>query len=161
MIDNFPLFHFAFVRNYAGRDPARWSHLVGDRGRTAWEGLAVARVCLLHSAQIKRALGISGILTSESGWRCRASGEEKGAQIDLVIERADRVVNVCEMKFSSGEYEIDAEEARKLRNRIEAFRRENGTKGGIHLTFVTPYGVKRNKYWSLVQSEVTLEDLFA
>ena len=65
------------------------------------------------------------------------------------------------MKFASGEYEIDAEEARKLRNRIEAFRRGTGTKCGIHLTFVTPYGVKRNKYWSLVQSEVTLDDLFA
>lgn len=78
-----------------------------------------------------------------------------------MIERADHVVNVCEMKFSSGEYEIDADEARKLRNRVEAFRRETGTKGGIHLTFVTPYGVKRNKYWSLIQSEVTLDDLFA
>ena len=78
-----------------------------------------------------------------------------------MIERADHVVNVCEMKLSSGEYEIDADEARKLRNRVEAFRRETGTKGGIHLTFVTPYGVKRNKYWSLIQSEVTLDDLFA
>ena len=161
LIDNFTLFHFAFVRNYSGRDPSRWSHLVGDRGRSAWGGIAFERVCLLHSAQIKRALGISGILTSESGWRSRPSDTGKGAQIDLVVERADRVVNVCEMKFASGEYEIDAEEARKLRNRIEAFRRGTGTKYGIHLTFVTPYGVKRNKYWSLVQSEVTLDDLFA
>ena len=149
------------MRNYSGRDPSRWSHLLGDRGRSAWEGIAFERVCLLHSAQIKRALGISGILTSESGWRSRPSDTGKGAQIDLVVERADRVVNVCEMKFASGEYEIDAEEARKLRNRIEAFRRGTGTKYGIHLTFVTPYGVKRNKYWSLVQSEVTLDDLFA
>ena len=161
LIDNFTLFHFAFVRNYAGRDPARWSHLIGDRGRSAWEGIAFERVCLLHSAQVKKSLGISGILTSESEWRCRSSASGKGAQIDLVIERADHVVNVCEMKFSSGEYEIDADEARKLRNRVEAFRRETGTKGGIHLTFVTPYGVKRNKYWSLIQSEVTLDDLFA
>jgi hypothetical protein len=64
------------------------------------------------------------------------------------------------MKFCGGEYEIDAEEAERLRNRIETFRRETGTRGGIHLTFVTPFGVKRNKYWNMVQSEVTLDCLF-
>ena len=77
-----------------------------------------------------------------------------------MIGRADNVANICEMKFARDEYEIDAEEAAKLRNRIEAFRRETDYRGSIHLTFVTPYGVKRNKYWNMVQSEVTLDDLF-
>ena len=77
-----------------------------------------------------------------------------------MISRADNVVNICEMKFAKGEYEIDAEEAARLRNRKEAFVRETGFRGGVHLTFVTPYGVKRNKYWNMVQSEVTLDDLF-
>lgn len=160
LLDNFTLFHFAFLRNYSGRDPARWSHLIGDRGRSAWEGLAFERVCLQHSAQIKRALGISGILTSESEWRCKPSENGKGAQIDLVIERADRVTNICEMKFASGEYEIDAEEALALRNKISAFVRETGTRNACHLTFVTTYGVRANKHSGIVQSQVTLDDLF-
>ena len=70
------------------------------------------------------------------------------------------MTNLCEMKFCNGEYEIDAKEAERLRNRVETFRRETGMRGGIHLTFVTPFGIKRNKYRNLVQSEVTLDDLF-
>jgi len=127
-----------------------------------WQGLAFERVCLEHARQIKKALGVAGVATSVSSWRLPGDGAGRhGAQIDLVISRADNVTNLCEMKFCQDEYGIDAEEAGKLRKRVEAFRRETGTKGGIHLTFVTPYGVKRNKYWNLVQSEVTLDDLFA
>ena len=160
LIDNLTLFHFAFVKDYTGRDPERWAHLIGDRRRSTWEGLAFERVCLQHSAQIKRALGISGILTAESGWRSRSRGTGKGAQIDLVIERADRVANLCEMKFVSGEYEIDASEAKALRNKMTAFARETGFRGTCHMTFVTTYGVCANKHSGLVQSQVTMDDLF-
>lgn len=160
LIDNLTLFHFAFVKDYSGRDPDRWSHLIGDRKRSTWEGLAFERVCLQHTAQIKRALGISGILTSESEWRSRSPDGGKGAQIDLVIERADRVANLCEMKFASGEYEIDVDEAAVLRNKATAFARETGFRGACHVTFVTTYGVRANKHSGIVQSQVVMDDLF-
>lgn len=83
-----------------------------------------------------------------------------GAQIDLLIERRDRIINICEIKFSSEEYIIDKDYDLKLRNKIEAFRRNAKTKYGLQLTMITTYGVKTNKYSSIMGSQVTLEDLF-
>ncbi|MBP5545505.1 MAG: ATP-binding protein [Kiritimatiellae bacterium] len=161
LIDNYTLFFFQFVQGRSGRDSAFWSHMLHDSRRTAWEGLAFERVCLRHSAQIKAALGISGIETKESAWRCSSRDPDvKGAQIDLVIERADRVVNLCEMKFCSEQFSIDAGYAASLREKVGAFKRETGTRANCHLTFVTTYGLRRNKYSSIAQSEVTLDDLF-
>ena len=161
LVDNYTLFYFKFVKENTDGDESFWSHFNATPACAAWEGLAFERVCLAHIDRIKAALGISGVATKVASWRSR-KGDDKtsAAQIDLVIGRADNVANICEMKFTRGEYEIDAEEAARLRNRIEAFRRETDYCGSIHLTFVTPYGVKRNKYWNMVQSEVTLDDLF-
>ena len=161
LTDNYTLFYFKFIRENAGGDESFWSHFKGTPACSAWQGLAFERVCLMHIDRIKSALGIAGVASSVASWRCREEGDGgHGAQIDLVISRADNVANVCEMKFTRREYEIDAEEAERLRNRTELFKRKTGFHGGTHLTFVTPYGVKRNKYWNLVQSEVTMDDLF-
>ena len=161
LIDNYTLFYFQFVKGYVGRDEHRWSNMAHDQRRVAWEGLAFERVCLQHSQQIKAALGISGVETSESSWRCVSRDPDvRGAQIDLVIERGDRIVNLCEMKFASEKYAIDAAYATNLREKIGAFRRETGTRGNCHLTFVTTYGLRRNSHSGMVQSEVTLDDLF-
>ncbi len=161
LVDNYTLFHFQFVRGYSGRDPSRWSHMARDARRMTWEGLAFERVCLQHSEQIKAALGISGVETSESAWRCVSRDPDiQGAQIDLVIERADRVVNLCEMKFSSEQFAITADYAAKLREKVGAFKRETGTRANCHLTFVTTYGLRRNANSAMVQSEVTMDDLF-
>lgn len=161
LTDNYTLFYFKFIKGNTDGDAAFWSHYSGTSACAAWEGLAFERVCLAHIDRIKAALGISGVAAKVASWRYRGNEEGlRGAQIDLVISRADNVVNICEMKFTCGEYEITADEAERLRNRIEAFRRETGFRGGIHLTFITPYGVRRNKYWNMVQSEVTLDDLF-
>ena len=123
--------------------------------------LGVIHDCLQHSRQIKVALGISGVETSESAWRCVSRDPDvRGAQIDLVIERGDRVVNLCEMKFASEKFAIDAEYASRLREKIGAFRRETSMRGNCHLTFVTTFGLRRNSHSGMVQSEVTLDDLF-
>ena len=161
LVDNYTLFYFKFVQGYSGRDAERWTHMVHDQVRVVWEGLAFERLGLLHSRQIKAALGISGVETTESAWQCKSDDSgNKGAQVDLVIERGDRVTNLCEMKFASSEYVIDADAAAALREKIAAFKRETGTRNTCHVTFVTTYGVKRNKHSGIVQSEVTLDDLF-
>ncbi len=161
LIDNYTLFYFQFVHGYSGRDPSRWSHMVRDARRVSWEGLAFERVCLQHTAQIKAALGIAGVETHESAWRC-GPGENgaRGAQIDLVIQRADRVVNLCEMKFCSERFAIDAAYAENLREKIGAFKRATRTRDNCHLTFVTTYGLLRNAHSAMVQSEITLDELF-
>lgn len=162
LIDNYTLFYFKFLRNYTGRDENRWEHLANSQVRVVWEGLAFERVCLQHSRQIKRALGISGVATNESAWRSSPCADgDRGAQIDLVIERGDHVTNLCEMKFSSEEYSITSDESDSLRNKIAAFKRETGTRNACHLTFVTTYGLHKNKNSGLVQSQVTMDDLFS
>ena len=161
LIDNYTLFYFQFVQGYAGHDEHRWTNMVHDQRRLTWEGLAFERVCLQHSRQIKAALGISGVETSESSWRCVSDDPDvRGAQIDLVIERGDHVVNLCEMKFASEQFTIDADYAARLREKVGAFKRETGTRDNCHLTFVTTYGLCRNSHCGIVQSEVTLDDLF-
>ena len=162
LIDNFTLFYFKFVRDYKGRDAQHWQHLVKDPGKIAWEGLAFERVCLLHSREIRTALGIAGVAADESAWfrRSDATADVRGAQIDLVIERADRIVNLCEMKFSSEPYVIDQDEAENIRHKVMAFKENTKTKNACHVTFVTCYGVARGKYTSVVQSQVVMDDLF-
>lgn len=101
------------------------------------------------------------MLTTAFGWRHSAAGDgDEGAQIDLLIDRADGVINICEMKFCGEPYAITAEDDAAMRRRREVFRRETGTRKAIHVTYVTPFGLKRNAYSNDVQSEVKLDDLF-
>ena len=126
--------------------------------RVAWMGYAFEQVCMLHIPQIKKALGISGMLTEASSWM-GSDGVEKG-QIDLVIDRRDRVVNLCEMKFSTGPFDITKAYSEKLRNRMSLFRSVTKTTKSLANTFVTTYGVKNGKYSGIVSSQATMDDLF-
>ncbi|MBQ9042283.1 MAG: ATP-binding protein [Eggerthellaceae bacterium] len=114
---------------------------------------------ITFTRQIKNALGISGVETSESAWQSGKSNP--GAQVDLVIDRADGIVNLCEMKFSNAEFSIDKSYDEALRNKLSAFRLETGTKKALHVTLVTSNGLAHNKYWNTVQNEITADDLFA
>lgn len=100
-------------------------------------------------------------MSSAYSWRFRADGENRGAQIDLVIDRDDGVVNLCEMKYSSEPYEITSEEAERLKNRKQAFIRETGTRKTCRTTLVTSSGLKPGKYRWTAESEVSLDDLFS
>ena len=126
----------------------------------SWSGLAFERLCFSHIAQIKRALKLEAIDNIVTTWR--KLDRRQGAQIDMIIDRADRVINVCEIKFAKADFVIDKAYARKLRNKINLFadmavnKRKN-----IFLTMITTFGLTDNEYCKeLVQSEVTLEQLF-
>ena len=125
-----------------------------------WRGVAFEEVCWQHIAQIKRALEIGGVKSSLSAWNVKGDDVQKGAQIDLLILRNDRVVNLCEMKFAGGAYSIDKDEEVKLRNRIETLKKTLSPKQTVHLTFVTTYGVAYGKHSGIVQKQVTMDDLF-
>ena len=158
LIDNFTLFYFRFMRDSANAREDFWLASVDSGERHNWEGLAFERVCLWHARQIKEALRIGGVQTNMAAWRsARKSG---GAQVDLVIDRKDGVINLCEMKFTSAPFAIGASYEKELRNKIALFKEETGTRASIHLTMVTVDGVRRNEYAGIVQSEVTLDDLF-
>ena len=109
LMDNFTLFHFRFIANNPTHDRHFWSSFVDAPFHRVWEGLAFERLCLWHREQIKRALQIGGVLTNMYAWRhAPTSAGDRGAQIDLLIDRNDGIVNLCEMKFCSGEYVLDA-----------------------------------------------------
>lgn len=161
LTDNFTLFYFKFMKDNKGADEHFWSHSYLSAIRSSWVGLAFERVCMQHVEQIKHKLGISGVLTSVSSWSAKADPVYgAGAQIDLLIERADNVVNVCEMKFSKGEYVIDREYSMDLAHKIERLLQTTKTRKTLHLTMVTVNGVAHNEYWGEVQSEVVADDLF-
>lgn len=126
-----------------------------------WRGFAFERIGLAHVDQIKKALGIAGVRTEVYSWKCSASAELRGAQIDLLLVRADGIVNVCEMKYSKNEYVIEKAENERIANRVEAFRRVVGDRRILHVTLVTANGLAHNVYRNNVQAELTLDDLFA
>ncbi len=160
--DYYSAFYFRYIRYNYGKDERFWSNSIDNPARRAWSGLVFEQLCKDHIAQIKHKLGISGVLTEESVWY--TYGDEElgipGTQIDLLIDRRDRVINVCEMKFSINEFIIDKEYDMSLRNKLESFRRQTNSRKTLQLTMITTYGVKKNKYSSLAQSQVVLDDLF-
>ena len=85
----------------------------------------------------------------------------KGGQIDLIIDRSDNVMNLCEMKYSDDEFIIDKGYAETIRNRTENFRHKEKCRKDLRCTFVTLYGVKQNKYSGIVDNQIRLDDLFA
>lgn len=162
LVDGFTLFHLKFLDGESNLDAHFWSHATIGSALNTWRGLAFERVCLLHVPQIKKALGISGVLTSVYSWRHVPDDTyASGAQIDLMIERADRIVNICEIKYAREEFTIDKEYDRKLRNKIGTFRGVTKTKCAVHITMITANGLAHNGYWGIAQSEISLDDLFA
>ncbi|MFK2240004.1 hypothetical protein ACIXKS_18830 [Bacteroides fragilis] len=162
LVDFYTLFYFKFIANRHNKDTEWWSHNLDDAGIRAWMGLTFELICMKHHKQIKKALGISGIGTSVSTWKCLPDTENEipGAQIDMLIERSDKVIHLCEMKFSEQEYSITNEYEMRLRKRMGIFKERTKTKEAVVHTFVTTFGVGQGKHSSIVHSEVTMDDLF-
>ena len=161
LIDNYTLFYFKFIQQNENNDEHFWSASIDSAMHRAWSGLAFERLCMAHTQQIKAALGIAGVLSNVYSWRKEADETSDGAQIDLLIDRKDQVINLCEMKYSLSEYVIDAEYEQKLRNKKSAFIDATNTRKAVHLTMVTTFGIKTNVHSGIVQNEVKLDDLFA
>ncbi|MBQ3801880.1 MAG: AAA family ATPase [Treponema sp.] len=159
--DYFTMFQLRFVRGKRGLDERFWSNSLDNPARKAWAGLTFEQLCKDHIRQIKRKIGIAGVLSSESSWFVQADEDHDGAQIDMLIDRRDRVINICEMKFAGDEYVIDKDCDADIRRKISRFTEVTGTRKALQLTFITTYGVKLNMYSQRISSQVTLDDLFA
>jgi hypothetical protein len=162
LTDFFTLFYYRFIEHNNAKDDAWWTHNLNSRSVATWMGLSFELLCLTHHRQIKAALGIAGVSTTVSTWRSRPDAERSmpGFQIDLIIERADRIVHLCEMKFSTDLYAFTADYEQKLRERMSLFRLATKNKKTLVNTFVTTYGVVNGKHKSIVHSEVIMDDLF-
>jgi AAA+ ATPase superfamily predicted ATPase len=159
LTDFYSLFYLKFIKDNKQANENFWINAIDNPLHRSWSGYAFEQVCLMHLPEIKTKLGISGILTSEASWRSASS--DNGAQIDLLIDRRDQVVNLCEMKFSINEFTVDKKYATELRNKIGTFKTETKTKKAVFLTMITTFGIKQNEYsLGLIQNELTIEDLF-
>lgn len=167
LVDFYTLFYYRFIDGFNAQDENWWSHNYQSPSVESWQGLSFELLCLLHLTQIKQKLGISGIATAASSWRYIPTKQkkltedmEKGTQIDLLIDRGDRVINLCEMKFSVKPYRISDAYETTLRDRMSVFQEKTKTTKSLVYTFVTTFGVANSMGKSIVNSEVTMEDLF-
>jgi AAA+ ATPase superfamily predicted ATPase len=165
--DEYTLFFMEWIdpikRRGAISNPDYWLNASTQQKYKTWTGYAYEAVCEKHIQQIIRKLGIANVAGEIGKWHFfPAVGSKKtGAQIDLVIDRFDDCINICEINFSRNEYVIDKKYARNLLNKINVFEEKTGTKKQIFLTLITTMGLKKNLYTEdLVHSEVVMNDLF-
>jgi hypothetical protein len=158
--DCFCIFWLRFIEGKAGKDPHFWQNNYTSNKIVSWQGIAFEQICLSHVESIRRALGINGINTVTSKMIIPSEKPGGGGQIDLVIERSDRNVNLCEMKFYSSEVSLDQKENLKLRNRKDNFKEKYKVKGQVFLTLVTSFGLKYGTWSGVYGQTLTLDDLF-
>lgn len=159
LADYFTLFYLRFIKGQQNPDEHFWTHYLDNPAKSGWAGQTFEQVCKDHIAQIKKAIGINALLTDISSWH---GGTESGkAQIDLIIDRRDRTTNICEIKFSVGEFIIDKDYEMKLKKKMEVFREAVKSKKALQLVMITTFGVRQNAHSGIVQSQVLMDDLFA
>jgi len=158
LIDFFSLFDIRFREMREGHSGDYWLRYSSTSAHSAWSGISYEKLCLMHLQQIRKKLGISGVLTSAYSWRGEYEGN--GAQIDLIIDRNDNVINLCEIKFLSRPYQIDKKYHESMRNKSAAFVNSTRTRKAVQTTMITTYGLVRNDYSAEIVSEVVLDDLF-
>ena len=158
LIDLFTLFYMSFIESGDTMSQNFWQSNLHSASLNAWRGISFEEVCYVHQAQIKKALGISGVHAEIKPWRSKTADDH--TQIDMLIDRDDRIINLCEMKYSTGEFSIDKSYDAVLRGKIQSFLQQAPSRKAVHLTLITTYGLKPNKYSSRAQSVVTMDNLF-
>ncbi|MGN1239807.1 MAG: ATP-binding protein [Paludibacteraceae bacterium] len=160
LVDPFCLMWLYWKEKEGVTDTKFWQRNVNSSVLHRWGGVAFEEVCMMHLPQMKQALHIAAVQTEQSPYTLRGTTDHDGTQCDLIISRADRVVNLCEMKYSQEEFAIDKAYDKVLRNRMARVREKLKQTQTLQLTFVTTFGVKPNMYSGIVQSEIVLDDLF-
>lgn len=159
LVDPFCLFYLKFCRENSEKSEHYFEENVSSRALSTWRGYAFENVCFNHIEAVKKALGISGVISSQSAWS-KLGDDEKGTQIDLLINRKDNVVNMCELKFYSGDYVVDKDYYRTLLNREMLLKKELPKKTVVRSTLITTFGLLRNEYSDIFTNVILMDDLF-
>lgn len=161
LTDEYSLFYLKFIENSKAIGTGAWLDKSASASWRSWSGLAFENICLKHTPQIKKALNIYGIYSEQSAWRYVAKGDDKGTQIDLLIDRRDNCINLCEIKFSITKFTIDKKYAEELAAKRRIFIAQTGTKKTVFITLLTTFGVNINDYYlNNVQNQLTMGVLF-
>lgn len=160
LVDLYTLFYYRFVKDAHGMDEQYWLKLLNTPSYNTWCGFAFEKVCLMHTRQIKSALGISGIMADVYSWHIKKTEDHPGVQIDLLIDRADNMVNICEMKYAPNIYTLTKSEADKIRTRLRVCSLYLSPKKGLQLVMITSNGLKGREHLANIDRELTADDLF-
>ena len=150
-----------FYLDYGARkvkDSEYWTHMLNTPAQNTWYGLAFERVCMDHVPQILHSIGIDRIQTDYYSWRSETTTPK--SQIDLIIDRADGIITICELKYSADTYQMTQMEAGKIATRLQNYISENSPKKGVQTALVTTVGLKPGKNADAVQNVIVLGDLF-
>jgi len=160
LVDFYSLFYLKFIENSNQLDQNTWINAIDHPKQRAWSGYAFEQICWYHIEQIKKALGIQGVLTNTCNWRSKQ--KQDGVQIDLLIDRRDQVINLCEIKFSVAPFTISKNYAASLNQKVSVFKEETQTRKAIHLTMITTNGLQENNWAkNLVQNDLSMNILFS
>ena len=150
LVDPFCMLYLHFVDKKNKMDENFWQHNVSSQQVVSWRRFAYENVCFNHVLQIKKLLGISGVVTTHSAWSKR-SDDVEGTQIDLLIARNDNVINMCEIKYYGDKFVVSKEYYHILLHRLEILSREISPKISIHNTLITTFGLSYNEYSGIFQ----------
>ncbi|MFT4554392.1 MAG: AAA+ ATPase superfamily predicted ATPase [Chlamydiales bacterium] len=163
LVDAFSLFYIKWIEGVGEVSEAYWLRKKGSQEYNIWAGYTFENICLQHYKQIIKALELTVTAEGKSGWKFAPTegSAEEGAQIDLVIDRSDKCINLCEVKFYSGEYTVDKDYSKKLQFKKNCFQEKTKTKKTLFTTMISTYGVKKTPhYFNSVDSQLTMEALF-
>jgi predicted AAA+ superfamily ATPase len=159
LTDEYSLFYLKYIEKIKPSHTGIWMKMQGLQPYKIWSGFSFETICIKHVSQILEGLKISGINTTYGSWI--AKGVQNGAQIDLLIDRDDNVINVCEMKFYNTAFTLTKKYAHEVLNKVNAFVTGTKTKKSIFTTFITTFGLTPNNYSrQYVQNELTMDVLF-
>ena len=155
--DPYSLFYHKFLKDSSNTGEGSWLSRIDHPGWRAWSGYAFETICYAHMPEIKKALGISGVYTQSSSW----VDIDDSIQIDLLLERKDKIIHLCEVKFSEDVYVLSKEVKANIQRKISAFRMAKTPKQPIFPTLITTYGLKQNIHsQGFIQNVITMDDLF-
>ena len=159
LVDPFCIFYLKFVKDKQAMSENYWEENIKSQPVVTWRGFAFENLCFNHIRQIKAALGITGVASRQSAWSKREDDID-GTQVDMLIDRNDNIINMCELKYFSDKFTVSKEYYYKLLHRQELLSKEISPKMAIHSTLVTTIGLMYNEYSGIFSNVITLEDLF-
>jgi hypothetical protein len=159
LTDEYCSFYIKYIEKNKPAKTGIWNKLQRETSYKSWAGFTFETICIKHIEQIKEALKIAGIHSVSGSWIGKNKGN--GAQIDLLIDRDDLVINLCEIKFYNALFTIDKNYADELLHKQNIYAQSTQTRKSIFLTFISTYGIIENEYSKqIVQNSIALKDLF-
>lgn len=168
VIDEYSLFYLRWIEpapasSFGARGTKHWISKANSPAFRAWAGYAFEGICLKHVTQIEKALGIDTMANEVGTWRHvprRGAPDDAGAQVDLLFDRPDGIINLCEIKYAAEEFVLTKAHAKDLVTRAEIFRARTNTKKEVVTTLITTLGL-RPGLWNdeVIDSVVTAEQL--